>query len=85
MKFRTEFRMSSCTPRRRLTAGTLTMGLLAAGTLSACSGSPRADGGDAPSDRTLTVYAAASLTSTFELAASGVAVSSTTARGPRRS
>lgn len=67
MKFRTAFRMSSCTPRRRLTAGTLTMGLLAAGTLSACSGSPRADGGyDALSDRTLTVYAAASLTSTFE-------------------
>lgn len=52
--------------RGRLTVGTLAAGLLAAGTLSACGGPPGADGGDAASDRTLTVYAAASLTSTFE-------------------
>lgn len=58
------------TPRRRLTVGALAAGLLATGTLSACSGQADADGGDAPSDRTLTVYAAASLTSTFEQIAS---------------
>ncbi|MFD6139964.1 molybdate ABC transporter substrate-binding protein [Promicromonospora sp. NPDC060271] len=50
----------------RRMAGVLAAGLLAAGTLSACGGPPGADGEDAPSDRTLTVYAAASLTSTFE-------------------
>jgi molybdate transport system substrate-binding protein len=57
--------MSGYTRRRRLTAGALAAGLLAAGTLSACSASP-ADGGRATSGGTLTVYAAASLTSTFE-------------------
>lgn len=58
--------MNKHTQRHRLTTGALAAGLLAASMLSACSGSPSADGGDAPPDRTLTVYAAASLTSTFE-------------------
>ena len=49
---------------RRLTTGAPAAGILIVGMLSACSGS--ADGGDATTDRTLTVYAAASLTSTFE-------------------
>lgn len=58
--------MNGYTPRRRLMVGALAAGLLAGVTLAACSGPPRPDGGDAPPDRTLTVYAAASLTSTFE-------------------
>jgi molybdate transport system substrate-binding protein len=66
MKLRMKFRLGRHTHRHRLVVGALTTGLLAAGTLSACSGPPGADGGAAPSDRTLTVYAAASLTSTFE-------------------
>lgn len=60
------FRMNRYAHGRRLTTGVLAAGILVVGMLSACSGQADADGGDTPSDRTLTVYAAASLTSTFE-------------------
>ncbi|MEV0953330.1 molybdate ABC transporter substrate-binding protein [Promicromonospora sp. NPDC050249] len=58
--------MNGYTHQRRLTVGALAVGILAGVTLAACSGPSRPDDGDAPSDRTLTVYAAASLTSAFE-------------------
>ena len=55
--------MNKKTRPGRPVAGLLMSGVLAAGTLTACSGQ---DGAGAASERTLTVYAAASLTSTFE-------------------
>ncbi len=51
---------------RRLMVSIVSAGVLATGTLTACTGSGDSGDGDAASDRTLTVYAAASLTSTFE-------------------
>jgi molybdate transport system substrate-binding protein len=69
MSFRVSFRMNEKARARGRTVGVLTAGVLAAVALPACGGSDggAADGGgDAAPDRTLTVYAAASLTGPFE-------------------